>query len=98
MFRNATGLTSLDLSGWDTSAVTNITYMFYGVNSLKKVTANTYIAIDKFTSLLKILKALPTNSAEKIIIGINSCGANATCLSYQSTLTNNWDLLETDSE
>jgi len=38
MFRNASGLTSLDLSNFDTSNVTNMSHMFVGTSNLRELT------------------------------------------------------------
>ena len=37
MFTHCDGLTSLDLSGWDTSKVTNMNSMFSGCNALQEI-------------------------------------------------------------
>ena len=37
MFDGCTSLSSLDLSGWDTSNVTNMGHMFGGCNALKTI-------------------------------------------------------------
>ena len=37
MFYYCSSLTSLDLSGWDTGNVTNMSSMFYGCKSLNKI-------------------------------------------------------------
>ena len=37
MFYNCNALTSLDLSGWDTSKVTDMRYMFAGCSALKTI-------------------------------------------------------------
>ena len=37
MFNGCLALTSLDLSGWDTSKVTDTGYMFNGCNALKTI-------------------------------------------------------------
>ena len=37
MFENCSGLTSLDLSGWDTSKVTTMTNMFNGCSNLHEI-------------------------------------------------------------
>jgi surface protein len=37
MFNNYNSLTSIDLSGWDTNNVTNMSYMFNNCNSLTSI-------------------------------------------------------------
>ena len=37
MFNNCISLSSLDVSGWDVSACTNMSYMFYNCTSLSSL-------------------------------------------------------------
>lgn len=54
MFRNCESLTSLDLSGWDTSKVTSMYHIFYECNALKtiRMVGCSQTTIDKIKSQL----------------------------------------------
>ena len=56
MFNFCTGLTSLDLSGFNTSKVTNMEYMFYGCRNLTTIYAGSGWSTNAVTSSTDMFK------------------------------------------
>lgn len=68
VFANCIALTSLDISNWDTSAVTTFKNMFQSCNNLKKVTVGLNFSIngDGTNTVAENMAILPTPSTDYI--------------------------------
>ena len=61
MFKNCSGLTSLDLSSFNTSNVTNMGSMFYSCYNLTSITFGDKADVSKVTSYNSMFNGLPSN-------------------------------------
>ena len=89
MFYNCTLLTSLDVSNFDTSNVTNMKDMFYNCNKLNIIRLNNI----NDNQLLKILDKLPINTTTNAIMFTDKNISNAIKI---MAISKNWTPISYD--
>jgi surface protein len=93
VFRSAFALTTLNLSGWDISSVTDMTGIFRGTTNLNKIIYNTTVSSTSIysTFLDKMYNLAGSDRAVGLdfIYGNNDCYSDSTCTTAKSNLETN---------